>query len=221
METGSITQLANPQASARQEQAPTSGSLDREAFMKLLVAQLSNQDPLDPMDSREMVSQLSELTSVEQLVAIEGRVQSLEVGLGGIANTQVSSLVGKTVTAAGDTMRISDTGVAEGGFTLGRAATDTVVTIRDANGELVRTMDLGAMGVGPQEFTWDGIDASGERVAAGRYSISVEAEADGVPVGVQYAVTGLVEAVSYTDGIPVLQVGSRNILLGDVESISR
>lgn len=221
MESGSISQLASPIASTVNTETASESGLDREAFMKLLVAQLSNQDPLDPMDSREMISQLSELTNVEQLVAIEGRLESVEVGLGGVSNTMVSSLAGKTITADGQALRLGETGSVEGGFSLGQAATDVTVTIRNSDGEVVDTIDLGAMGIGAQTFDWDGLDASGERADAGRYTIEVEAYRDTAEVTVDYAVTGIVESVSYTDGIPTLKVGSRNILLGDVESISR
>ena len=218
MEIGSNGGMVG-QASVRQTDAGQ-GSMGKNDFMKLLVAQLQNQDPMEPMDARETITQLTELTSVEQLVAIEGRMQSLEVGMAGVANTQVAGIVGRSVVADGSSLRLGGTGDAQGLFELAGRAEDVTVTIRDANGDPVRELTLGAQPPGQQAFSWDGMGDDGERLPPGRYSVEVRAlDENGQQVAVEQQVRGLVEGIRYQDGIPELMIGDARVLLGDVESI--
>lgn len=212
--------LAGPQASQRREQDQEQGQLGRDDFMKLLVTQLQNQDPLDPMKSEQMVTQLSELTSVEELVAIEGRMQALEVGMGSLANTQVISLVGKTIVADGSSLRLSGDGPVESSLTLDAPAENVSVELKNAAGDVVRTLELGSGAMGPMNFTWDGLDDDGNELPPGRYEVTASAtNADGQPVGVDTEMRGMVESVGYDDGYPELVVNGRRILLGDVRSV--
>ncbi len=212
--------LAAPRASARNEQEQAPGAMGRDDFMKLLVTQLQNQDPLDPMKAEQMVSQLSELTSVEELVAIEGRMQALEVGIASVANTQVSGLVGKTVRADGTSLILDGSGPVESSFTLEGPAEEVTVTIRDAGGNAVRTMTLDPSMAGEVNFTWDGLDDNGQPLGEGRYRMEITAKAEnGQSVGVDTDIRGLVTEVSYDDGFPQLVVGDRRVVLGDVRAI--
>ena len=197
------------------------GQLGRDAFMKLLVTQLQNQDPLDPMDAREMVTQLSELTSVEQLKAIEYRLTALEVATAGMANMEVAGVVGRTVTADADNMRLGAIGGVEGVFTVEGRATNVTAVVRDASGQAVRTIAMGERFPGQHQISWDGNDDSGARMPAGRYTVEYSAkDSDGNPVNVSTEVQGLVTEISYENGYPELLIGQARVLLGDVTSIS-
>ena len=212
--------LAAPTASARSQQTQEAGAMGRDDFMKLLITQMQNQDPLDPMKAEQMVSQLSELTSVEELVAIEGRMQALEVGIASVANTQVSGLVGKTATADGSMLRLVEGEGASSSFQLAQGADEVTVTIRDANGNAVRTLDLGAQPAGNVDFDWDGLDENGQPMEAGRYRMEISAKnANGQSVSVDTDVTGIVTSVDYEGGYPELVIGERRVALGDVQSI--
>jgi len=201
--------------------APTT-DLDRDAFMRLLVTQIRNQDPMDPMDTREMMSQLTELTSVEHLIGIEERLGGLQVASASIANAQVADFVGKTVTADTGHLRVEDTGAVPGALTLEGRAEQVTVTIRDAEGRVVRTMELGPQFAGPVGYSWDGNDDAGQRVDPGRYRVEVEAvDADGTPVAVDTRLRGTVTGVSYEDGYPELILdGEHRVAVGDVREIS-
>ncbi|MEM6960608.1 MAG: FlgD immunoglobulin-like domain containing protein [Myxococcota bacterium] len=220
MEISNLNALANPQATeVPQEEDPQ--DLDRDAFMQLLVAQLQNQDPLDPMDSREMITQLSELTSVEELQSMSYRLETLEVGLASIANTQVSSLAGHTVVADSSAIVLDTTGDGSTSFELIGRANEVNVEIRDSAGRLVRTMQLGDTFPGRHEVRWDGVDDIGQRMPPGRYTANVTAkDADGYSVEVSNELTGVVESVSYEHGYPELIVGQSRVLLGDVKYVS-
>jgi flagellar basal-body rod modification protein FlgD len=195
--------------------------MGRDAFMKLLVHQLQNQDPLEPMDAREMVTQLSELTSVEQLVSIEQRLGHLEIATAGIGNTQAAGLVGRTVVANADRLSLGDTGPARGAFVVEGSSATTEITIRDAAGDVVRTISLGGQTPGTHVYEWDGNGENGERLPAGRYEMTVVAkDAEGHPVTTSTRIEGRVARVTYENGYPELVVGEATVMLGDVLSIS-
>lgn len=204
--------------------APTSQSsqsgLDGESFMRLLVAQIRHQDPLQPMDTTQMMSQLTQLTSVERLVAIDDRLGELSVATASVANAQATDLVGRTVEADTSQLMLTDAGAASGTFELRGPSASTRVEIRDGSGRLVRTVDVGPKPSGQVSFTWDGDDDVGNRQLAGRYRISVVAtDAEGRSVTSSTRLRGEVDAISYENGYPELRIGRERVLLGDVRSV--
>lgn len=212
-----IRQTPSPTATA--PTAPKS-TLDRDAFLRLLVMQLQNQDPLDPMDAREMVTQLSELTGVEKLESIEAQLMSLQIASAGMANVQASGLVGRTVTADLSALRVEEAGEATGAFTLEGSAQNVTITVFDEDGSVLRTIDAPGGPAGSYTYTWDGLDDEGNRVAPGRYRVEISAKSEsGAPVGVRSEARGMVTAVTYEGGFPELQIGETRVLLGDVKSI--
>jgi flagellar basal-body rod modification protein FlgD len=111
--------------------------------MKLLVAQLKNQDPNNPLDTKELVTQLSQLTSVEQLVSIGDKMQTLTDATNSMATNQSSGLIGRTVTGTANTVTFSNAGVTKGVATFPVASESTSVSVRSASGAVVRTLSLG------------------------------------------------------------------------------
>ncbi|MFO0714179.1 MAG: FlgD immunoglobulin-like domain containing protein [Sandaracinus sp.] len=204
--------------------APTSqttqSGLDGESFMRLLVAQIRHQDPLQPMDTTQMMAQLTQLTSVERLVAIDDRLGELSIATASVANAQATDLVGRTVEADTSQVILPDAGTATGSFRVDGNAASTRVEIRDANGDVVRTLDVGPHGPGIATFQWDGDDEAGNRLPTGRYRISVTAtDADGHAVTTATRLRGEVDAISYDNGYPELEIGESRVLLGDVRSV--
>ena len=185
-----------------------SEGLDRDAFLKLLVEQLRNQDPLNPQDNHEFIAQLATFSSLEQSMGINTRLDALMLQTAGLANSQVVGLVGQTATVKGSMVSIDGTGVGTPvGFTLDSDTASTVVSIRDQQGRVVRTMDLGARSAGLVQVNWDGRDDAGVVQPAGAYTVSVEAKTDlDAPVGVSQETSGVVEAVSFEQGFPLLHL---------------
>lgn len=215
----STNSLARPQA-VDHVTADQSSGVSRDAFMKLLVTQLQNQDPLDPMDSRQMVSQLTELTSVEQLLTIDHRLQALEVATAGLANTEVASLVGKTVTADSSALRLEGDGQVTSVYSLAGAADEVTIEIKDAEGNVVRTLSPGAQQSGMNEVTWDGLMEDGTRAPAGRYRMEIKAkDVDDHEIVATTEITGRVDGITYENGYPELLIGRARVLLGDVQAI--
>src|SRR5690348_6117729 len=121
--------------------------LDRTAFLKLLVEQLKHQDPLKPQDDSAFVAQLAQFSSLEQSMGINDRLDMLAAQNAGMANANAVGLVGSEATVRGNLVTIDGSGAtAPIAFSLSANTASTVVTVRDQNGNAVRTMDLGAKG---------------------------------------------------------------------------
>lgn len=180
--------------------------LDRDAFLKLLVAQLKNQDPLKPQDNSQFVAELAQFSSLEQSMGINDRLDLLATQNAGLANAQAVGLVGSTATVRGSMVTVDGTGVGVPvGFTLSGATDATVVTIRNQSGQVVRTLDVGSRNAGFVSLMWDGRDEAGNIQPAGTYVVGVEAtNASGAPVSVSQETTGKVKQVSFDKGYPVL-----------------
>jgi len=127
------------------------GSEDR--FLKLLVAQMQNQDPMNPLDNAQVTSQMAQINTVSGIDKLNKTVAGLNSQLVQLQALQGVTLVGREVTVAGDRLSVAD-GVAVGGFDLNAAADSVKVDILNAAGRLITTLDLGAQGSGRQAFEW-------------------------------------------------------------------
>src|SRR4051812_30925434 len=152
-------------------------SLGKDDFLKLLVAQLKNQDPLAPQDNTQFVSQLAQFSSLEAAMGTNTRLDSITSQNQGLANTEVVSLVGKTATVKGSLITAAGSGTAVPiGFTLSGAADSTNVSVQDSTGKVIRTIPLGARNPGLVKLNWDGKDDHGNIMPAGTYAVSVQAK---------------------------------------------
>ena len=183
-------------------------SLNRDAFLRLLVAQLKNQDPLKPQDNSAFVAELAQFSSLEQSMGINDRLDLLAAQNSGLANAQAVGLVGSVATVRGSMVTVDGTGTGTPvAFNQSSETASTVVTIRDQNGRVVRTLDLGAREKGLIRITWDGRDDAGNIQPAGTYVVSVAAENDvGGAVSVSQETSGKITQVSFDKGYPVLQL---------------
>jgi flagellar basal-body rod modification protein FlgD len=196
-------------AAAAGAASASSSTMNKDAFLKLLVAQLQHQDPLNPTQGTEFVTQLSQFALVEQAVAQSQQLGVLGTQLTGLSNEGVTSLVGKTVTVKGSAAHFDGVTSVSSGATLGGAAASVSVDVVDASGKTVKTLDLGAHAAGAMSIRWDGRDASGNLAPAGTYSFKVKATAaDGTSVSADQQVTGTVSGVSYDLGYPLLTLDS-------------
>ena len=188
----------------------TKSSLGKDDFLKLLVAQLKNQDPLAPQDNTQFVSQLAQFSSLEAAMGTNTRLDSITSQNQGLANTEVVSLVGKTATVKGSLITAAGSGAAVPiGFTLSGTADTTNVSIQNSTGKVIRTIPLGTRSPGLIKLNWDGKDDHGNIMPAGTYAVSVQAKtADGNAVAVAQETTGLVKSVAFDKGYPVLTLAN-------------
>ena len=185
-------------------------ALDKSAFLKLLIEQLKNQDPLKPQDDSAFVAQLAQFSSLEQSMQTNTALTTMTSVLQGQSNAQVTSLVGKIATIQGRTVTLDGSGIgATANFSLSSASASTKAIIQDSSGSTVRVLDLGAKGAGLAQFTWDGRNSTGNLQPAGSYTIAITATgSNGAPVPVTQNLSGTVTGVSFDLGYPVLNLNS-------------
>ena len=206
---------ATPNGRAATDQQKLDEDLNR--FLNLLITQLQNQDPLDPLDANEFTSQLVQFASVEQQIYQNANLEKLVTGQ---QNTQVAAMVsylGTTIEAAGDTMALEN-GKAVMTYALGENAHETTIAVKNASGEVV-AVATGETTTGRHTFEWDGRDSDGAPVADGPYTVEVSAQrSDGSFVDVSTTVFGRVTGASIDDNGVVLSLGEVNV---PMESILR
>ena len=135
----------------------SSGNAATEAadrFLTLLVSQLKNQDPLNPMDNAQITTQLAQISTVSGINRLNDTVAALAASFGANQSLQAASLVGHDVLAPGDKLQLAG-GKGQGGFSLAQDADQVLITINDASGRAVRKIDLGSQAAGTQAFAWD------------------------------------------------------------------
>lgn len=196
-----------------------SGELGKDAFVRLLLTQLQSQDPTAPQSSEAFVAQLAQFTTVELAQQQNSNLESLLLATAASNQTAVSTLVGKDVAFASDTMKLTESGEARDlRVRLDGAATDVVVSVVDKSGKTVRTIDMGAQN-GDADLAFDGLAADGTPLPPGEYTLKVVAQNDGAEVGASVLQRGHVEGVSFIDGVATLLVGGLKIRLPDVVEI--
>lgn len=150
--TGVTTTSPTASAPAATSSVNTAPSEDR--FLKLLVAQLANQDPMNPLDNAQMTSQMAQISTVSSVEKVNQSLSGLAGQLASMQALQASSLVGRDVMVEGNRLAIHD-GKASGAVDLDLPADKVVVDILSAGGQVVESFDLGARGAGRQPFAWD------------------------------------------------------------------
>ncbi|RPJ59525.1 MAG: hypothetical protein EHM12_06865 [Dehalococcoidia bacterium] len=175
-------------------------TLDKDDFLTLLVTQLQNQDPLNPTDSTEFVSQLAQFSSLEQLTSVNDNLITVQLLDQSINNAQAVNFVGKTVKASGSMFELGSGETHEIQYQLGQDAAAVYVSIFNASGETVRKIEMDQLTAGEQSVVWDGADENGSAVTAGTYSFSVNAvNADGETLTAAAYIEETVTGVSYHD----------------------
>lgn len=197
---GSQEILGKAEREFGKQQVVGKSDLGKNDFLKLLVAQLQHQDPMNPSEDKEFISQLSEFTSLEQLTNINGGIETMNNSSGRQEMISAVSFIGKEVVANGYMVSKQKQNVSALYFTLKEPITRGIVNIYDQDNNLVRSEGLGAKQAGVYNYTWDGLNQKGQAMRDGLYSIAVAAEGvDGKPVLVKTEVSGAVAGV-HTEG---------------------
>ena len=178
---------------------PTSkgdNELGQEDFLKLLVAQLKNQDPSNPADNGEFLGQIAQFSMVSGIDDLGDSFDSIAGSLFTNQSMQAATLVGKEVLVETNEAMLTAGGDVEGVLELNEDAIGVKLQIRDAAGSLVNTMQLGNLGAGIQRFNWDGLDADGNQLASGVYSIAAEGLVNGTLEAMPLQIFTTVQSVS-------------------------
>ncbi|MCB2184866.1 MAG: flagellar hook assembly protein FlgD [Deltaproteobacteria bacterium] len=195
--------------------------IGQDAFLKMFMAQITNQNPLDPMDNTEFTAQLATFSQLEQLTQINEALQPLATLQQTFQQGQAINYLGKEVTMSGNQVALNDGVAGELSFTLGEAA-DVTMRVYDADGNLVKEEALGIMEEGSHTYTWDGTTTAGQAADNGVYEVHILAyNAEGESVSVPTPqVTGLVTGYQVgDDGEILLQIGDVLMPLSEVVQV--
>lgn len=217
MDVSALSALLSPTDGA----AAPSGrrdAIDQGEFMTLLVTQLQNQDPLNPLDSTQFAAQLAQFASLEQLTQINRGIEQLSNGADAPALGDAVALLGREVTARVDTLAVSG-GVAAPLELRLDAPAEVTVELRSESGALAGTVLLGRLDAGAQVVDL-GAFPGGESLPDGSYSLRIQAvEPGGGTREIEGSVRGIVTDVQLEDGAPVLSVGPQRVRVQDVRAI--
>ncbi|MDK2956291.1 MAG: flagellar basal-body rod modification protein FlgD [Desulfovibrionales bacterium] len=176
-------------------------ALGKDEFLELLLVQIANQDPLNPMDDTEFISQMAEFSSLEQLNNISDGIGDINSTLERQDLMNAVSFIGQEVMAEGYSLSKNDDSVSTVYYSFDESVQDVYVNIYDSDNNIVNTVDLGAMSAGSYQYVWDGLDYDGVEADNGVYQIYIAAvTADGSTALVTSAVSGEVSGVITNDG---------------------
>lgn len=170
-------------------------------FLKLLVTQMKNQDPLNPLDNAQVTSQMAQLSTVSGIEKLNSALQAMSSSFASSQSLQAAGMIGRSVLAPGSSLLLQG-GAAAGGFSLAQPVDHAVVTIKGAAGNTLSSMDLGAQQAGNVMFQWDGMTDSGAKVTDGTYTFEVSAKQGSQKVDAVNLALGKVGSVSLgTSGV--------------------
>lgn len=199
-------------------------SLGRDDFLKLMIEQLKNQDPLDPTDSSEFSAQLAQFSSLEQLTNLNDYMkQSIDANAvltQSINNTLITGLIGKDVKLNGGDLQLRGQENIVLGYNLPLDAKTVKLKIYNESGTLVRTMDSIPTSLGSSKLSWDLTDNNGNKLPNGNYKFEVEAlNNSGEKLSTKLFKIGMLEGVRFTDQGTVLIVGGAEYSLADISEV--
>jgi flagellar basal-body rod modification protein FlgD len=198
-----------------------SNALGKNDFLKLLMAQLANQDPTAPTDNQAFVAQLAQFAGLEAAEGTNSRLDTMLTAQASNSQTAAVGFIGKVVDYRTDGLSLQAGLSATSQISLGAAAKDVTVSVLDSKGNKVRTMKLGAQAAGPVAITWDGNDDGGNRQPPGAYTLSASAtDANGKNIDIGLQNNGEITGVLFDNGIPKLKVNGSLVTMSQVTSIN-
>ena len=204
--------LADINGTTKTQTANEAGSADR--FLKLLVAQMQNQDPLSPMDNAQVTSQIAQINTVSGIEKLNTSVGGLSTQFSQMQALQGAALVGREVVVPGNALAIKD-GVGTGTFELSSAADEVQVEILDKQNNVIEKFKLGARAAGVNDFDWK------PNSTAGAVSFRVSAKADGATLTPTELVRDTVRSISTANNQLTLTLkNGGNVAYSDVRSFT-
>lgn len=185
--------------------AAKADTLTQNDFLKLLTAQLRNQDPTEPVDATQQLTQLAQFSSVAGISEMNTTLKSIQEKLGATTPNDALAYAGRTVLTEGNIAYPRNGGGLDGAVELAGDASDVRVSIQSPSGAILKTLSLGGQSKGLVKFQWDGSTDSGEPAGDGPFRISTIASDKGASVGATPLVWAPVASVSLpASGSPVL-----------------
>lgn len=211
-----IQNIAATTSSTSTSTTSTSNTLGKDAFMQMLIAQLQNQDPLNPMDGTQFVAQMAQFSSLEQMQNLNDTMSTLPSYLGQFSNAQMVNLIGNEVTATGNVINVSGSS-AKITYRLPSDIQSGTINIYNSNGLLVDTVKIGTQKTGLQSTTWN---CSGQDTGNYTYEVSAT-DKNGTAVTVDKMISGTVTGATFKDNVSYLTINGQEVAFSDVISVSK
>ena len=221
MTTSAITNTASSAVASAISGATGGQTLGQDAFLKLMLTQLKNQDPFKPQDPSAFIGQLAQFSTVTGIQGMQQNISTLSDALRSSQVLDGTTLVGHTVRAVSGTAQLGASGAVAGSVTIPEGVATASLTVTDASGQLVRRMPLSSQS-GATNFSWDGTTELGERAAAGTYTLTAVAAVGGVNTQLETQVNSRVGSVTIdptnysltlnTDLGPIALANVRNVM---------
>jgi flagellar basal-body rod modification protein FlgD len=212
--------LPTAESSTPTTPASAQSPLGKDEFLRLLVAQLSAQDPLNPMDSREFSAQLAQFSALEQMTNVNSTLEDLVAAQQAMGNSTNISLIGKRVDIPGNSFEHIEGENTNLTYTLGEEAQSTKIEIFNSTGARVNVIN-GSSAVGSNLTVWNGLDSQGNALESGFYTFKIQAtDANGQTVFADTFTTGLVTDVLFEDNRAFAVVNGQKLPVEEITRVS-
>lgn len=219
-----LNKVADPNFVDESKKMRTTGNnqLGKDAFMTLLLTQMKNQDPTNPLKSHEMAAQLAQFTSLEKLHNINEGIEGMRKDAQPNHNFEALAFIGKAVTTDNSKVsRIAADARHDIRFNLPSDAQQFKMMVKDQVGNVIRTIEQKGVKAGKGEINWNGMTDEGLPAPIGDYSVSFEAlGSNGRKLFVETKTEGIISGVNFTPKGPQLMIGQQVVNMADVKSIS-
>ena len=197
------------------------GVMGKDDFLKLLIAQLSAQDPLDPMGAQDFSAQLAQFSGLEQMTNVNANLEILQKLQTASQNTSSLNLIGKTVESYGNAFNHSANSSETLSYSLASDAVSVRIDMFDSTGSQVDMIRIDNQGQGKNTASWDGFDKHGNPLPAGTYSYTVKADNQaGVPIAVDTFSSGLVSDVVFGKDETYAIVNGKELPISAIKRVS-
>lgn len=199
-------------------------ALGKDAFLQLLVTQLKNQNPLSPQDNGAFVAQLAQFSSLEGINTLNDSVNNISSNFSSSQALQASSLVGRSIITQTDKALVDTSKSMTGSVAVTATTGNVSIKITDKDGNVVRTLDMGAQSAGSSDFIWDGKNDKGEVAPAGTYTFAASTKndkGDAVALATSLPATVTSVTLSKTGGEMLLNLagGMGSVKLSQIQTI--
>jgi len=196
-------------SAAAQNQAAT--SIDTTQFLQLMTTQLQNQDPTQPLDPSQFVSQLAQLSEVSSIEGMQSSIASLVSSLSASQLMSGAALVGTNVLAPGSTVNLGSSNTPSGAISVPSGTTALEVNVLDSTGATVQQITLTPQPGTTQGFTWDGTMLNGTRAPAGTYTLQAVGTVSGTSTSLNTEISTEVDSVSINSSTNALMLNTADL----------
>ncbi|KTD63865.1 flagellar hook assembly protein FlgD [Legionella spiritensis] len=197
--------------------------LGQKDFLRLMVAQVRNQDPMEPKTNGDFLAQLAQFSTNDGITKMQESIEQLASSLQSNQALQASALVGRKVLVNSDKLQLEAEGDSKIAVDVPAQVSELTASVYNASGELVTKLPLGQHDIGQFEFSWNGLNQKGERMPAGKYTVKVNGMYSGQEVALKTMTAANVDSVSLGqngEGVKLNVAGIGSVSLNDVRQIT-